>query len=594
MAGRLHSYQATNQWQAALKQDATWLREWTALNQQSPEEVLVPPDAQQITTPLIKQQWSSLLATYPDQDMANFFMQGLTNGFRIGYRYGNGHLKSATKNMASAILHPKVVEEYIANEVSLSRVAGPYRKHMIKGGQISRFGVIPKHNKMDAWRLIVDMSHPEGKSVNDGITKSLCSLQYVTIEDAINQVLKLGQGSLLAKVDIKSAFRLLPVHPADRHLLQMAWDDSIYVDTCLPFGMRSAPKLFNVAADLLQWGMQQQGVSYIMHYLDDFLTFGHPSSAECQNNLDTIMHTCSSLGVPLAAEKIEGPSTTLTFLGITIDTIKMEVRLPDDKLARIRHIVSDWLTKRRAKKREILSLVGLLQHATKVVQCGRTFVSRMYSTAAKIKKMDYKKRLNVEFRSDLSWWHTFLDSWNGLSLLRSSALPKAPDHYIQTDASGSWGCGAYFHGQWFQLQWNTQWKPHHIMVKELLPVVLSAAVWGPQLKRQRVMFQCDNSSVVTSLQKGSSKDSACMQLLRCLWFFKAHYDLDLVCEHIPGSSNNTADHLSRNNIQAFRSMNPDASHCPTPLPCELLRITDAPGPDWTSPVFRALFSKVIK
>ena len=66
------------------------------------------------------------------------------------------------------------------------------------------------------------MPHPEGKSVNDGITKSLCSLHYVTIDDAINQVVKLGQGSLLAKVDIKSAFRLLPVHPADRHLLQMA------------------------------------------------------------------------------------------------------------------------------------------------------------------------------------------------------------------------------------------------------------------------------------------------------------------------------------------------------------------------------------
>ena len=93
----------------------------------------------------------------------------------------------------------------------------------------------------------------------------------------------------------------------------------------------------------------------------------------------------------------------------------------------------------------------------------------------------------------------FLGCWNGLSLLRSTALPKASDYCIQTDASGSWGCGAYFHGQWFQLQWDTQWKHHHIMVKESLPIVLSAAVWGLQLGRQRVMFQCDNSSVVTSL-----------------------------------------------------------------------------------------------
>jgi len=88
----------------------------------------------------------------------------------------------------------------------------------------------------------------------------------------------------------------------------------------------------------------------------------------------------------------------------------MEIRLPDDKLARIHHTVSDWLMKWRVKKREILSLVGLLQHATKVIQCGKTFVGRMYIFyCCKIKKMGYKRRLSIEFRSDLSWWHTFLE-----------------------------------------------------------------------------------------------------------------------------------------------------------------------------------------
>ena len=130
----------------------------------------------------------------------------------------------------------------------------------------------------------------------------------------------------------------------------MAWDDSIYVDMCFPFNLRSATKFFNVAADLLQWGMQQQGVTNIMHYLDDFLTLGHPGSQECQNNLDIIKHTCNSLGVPLAAEKLEGPSTTLTFLGITIDTVKMEISLPGPKLSRICHTVQDWLTNGEPRK----------------------------------------------------------------------------------------------------------------------------------------------------------------------------------------------------------------------------------------------------
>ena len=86
--------------------------------------------------------------------------------------------------------------------------------------------------------------------------------------------------------------------------------------------------------------MQQQGVTNIMHYLDDFLTLSNPGSQECQNNLDIIKHTCNSLGVPLAAEKVEGPSTTLTFLGITIDTVKMEISLPGPKLSRIHQLAN--------------------------------------------------------------------------------------------------------------------------------------------------------------------------------------------------------------------------------------------------------------
>ena len=100
------------------------------------------------------------------------------------------------------------------------------------------------------------------------------------IDNAIQEILRLGKGTLLAKIDIQSAFRLLPVHPKDRHLLGMSWTDGIYIDTCLPFGLRSAPKLFNVMADLLAWILQQQGVTELLHYLD-FLTIGPPMSSRC-------------------------------------------------------------------------------------------------------------------------------------------------------------------------------------------------------------------------------------------------------------------------------------------------------------------------
>jgi len=122
----------------------------------------------------------------------------------------------------------------------------------------------------------------------------------------------------------------------------------------------------------------------------------------------------------------------------------MEIRLPPDKLIRMQALLKTWLPKKKASKREILSLVGILQHATKVVRPGRAFVSQMYSQASKLRKMHFITRLNVAFRSDLLWWYAFLQSWNGLNILHHPALPALPDFLAHTDASGAWGCAAVF------------------------------------------------------------------------------------------------------------------------------------------------------
>ena len=79
---------------------------------------------------------------------------------------------------------------------------------------------------------------------------------------------------MLAKINIKSAFCLLPVHPAYRHLLGITWRDQIYIDHCIPFGLSLATNVFNILADLLAWNAQNAGVSYLNHYLDDYLTMG--------------------------------------------------------------------------------------------------------------------------------------------------------------------------------------------------------------------------------------------------------------------------------------------------------------------------------
>ena len=137
------------------------------------------------------------------------------------------------------------------------------------------------------------------------------------MDTAINHMIKLGPGALLAKMDIKSTFHLLPVHPTDCRLLAMEWNRGIYIDTCLPYGLRSVPKLFNILADLFSWMLDQQGA-----FPTIFLMKGPAGDPTCFNNLNKMMDTAKYLGIPLAMEKLEGPSHCLTFLGIVLDTQK--------------------------------------------------------------------------------------------------------------------------------------------------------------------------------------------------------------------------------------------------------------------------------
>ena len=182
----------------------------------------------------------------------------------------------------------------------------------------SPFGVIPKKSSPGKWQLIVDLSSPTDGSVNDGIAQPLCSLSYPTVHDAAKLAQALARGSLLAKLDLQHAYRIVPVHPEDCWLLGMQWEGLTFVDGALPFGLRSVPKIFTALADALQWIMEREGVTMVIHYLDDFLFLGSPHSLVCAHNLNLALSICARLGVPVAPKKTEGPSPTLFSWGLQL------------------------------------------------------------------------------------------------------------------------------------------------------------------------------------------------------------------------------------------------------------------------------------
>ena len=187
-----------------------------------------------VKTPLNVAAWRSALSSHPDPALARYICQGLEQGFRVGFQRGSP-LKSAARNLVSASLHPEAVNEFIAKELSLGRLLGPFQEDTeLPQLHINRIGVVPKGHNAGKWRIITDLSFPHGQSVNDGIDPSFCSLCYTTVDEVAARVAHLGRGTLLAKIDIESAYRLLPVHPHDRPLQAIKWNNQIYVDAvCL-------------------------------------------------------------------------------------------------------------------------------------------------------------------------------------------------------------------------------------------------------------------------------------------------------------------------------------------------------------------------
>ena len=334
-----------------------------------------PPPAwlQEVSTPMQQSEWERDLEGHPDRNFKRYILNGIARGFRIGFDYQHHQCRAAASNMQSAVSHAGVVKEYLDKEVSLGRLIGPVPPALIPAGtQISPFGVIPKPGQPEKWRLIVDLSSPEGASVNAGIEPELCSLCYLRVDDVVRQIVKLGKGAQIAKMDIESAYRMVPVHPGDRPLLAVQWAGQTFFDTRLPFGLRSAPMIFSAVADALQWSFRVQGVTWVGHYLDDFITVGPPGTMICQSNLDKMLASCARLGVPVAPGKCMGPVSVLVFLGLELDTEQMIVRLPHEKLQRTVSLVREWIGKKGCRKRELESLLGHLQHAATVIHPGRT------------------------------------------------------------------------------------------------------------------------------------------------------------------------------------------------------------------------------
>ena len=494
----------------------------------------------------------------------------IVHGFQFGFSISSLTVSSSDtcNNLHSAYQYPQVVNQKLSSEMDLGRIAGPFPAPPLPHMVFSPLGLQPK-KLPGQFRVIHHLSYPHGHSVNDGIPRECATVKYATVGHAIQHILSSGQGSFMAKTDIKSAFRIIPVAPADYHLLGFYWEDQYYYDRCLPMGCSSSCSIFEAFSTALEWIIKRRlkHVS-VIHILDDFL-FIAPTKSLCLAALSLFQAICRDIGVPLAPEKTVGPSQTLEFAGIFLDTIDMSASLPQDKVTKFMTCLNDLYNTKSATLKQIQSLAGMLNFACGVIAPARAFSRRLYNLSTGLTKPFHHRKVTLQVRSDLQVWRTFLTQHNRKTFFLDHKFLSQQVLQLYTDASTTIGFGGYLGSKWFSGLWPTDCTKINIAILEIYPILLAFKLWGYRLSNKCILLNSDNMAVVHILNTFTSKDKSIMSILRAIVIELMINNILIKAVHILGKNNICSDLLSRDQVPKALQLYPHLDKIPTPIPSDM-------------------------
>ncbi len=525
------------------------------------------------STPIDLEAMLPYLKLYPSED-AHIIEEGFRHGFIL---YFEGPLSTyIVKNHRSAREHIDILLAKVNKDIALGRIVGPFDEPPLPFLRCSAVGLVPKKSdnpdpmSPDNWRFIHDLStFPRDDSVNSWIPEEYSTVKYATLDSVIDQLSGLGKSALMAKSDLKSAFSTLPMAVSCFNLLGFTINGKYYINCTMPMGASCSCASYERYSTFLQWCVQYEtGIDTLSHYLDDYIFFSSKDSPNCQLLLDTFHEICQKFGVPVSPEKIVNPTTKLEFLGLTLCTDTQQVQVPETKLVEVREKIKKALAHERSRitLKELQSLIGSLNFLCKAIAPGRPFVRRLSFLTRGLTQPWQHVRLNKGVKDDLHMWLTFLEKYNGVTFFRDIQWSDTSQLGLYSDAS-MWGFGIYFNGRWAFSEWPCQSRlTTSIQIMEMFPIAVAMTIWGHFFQNKKVIFHCDNMSVVEALNKKSSKCGIIMSILRFITLKSLEYNMLFKATHVMGVSNVYCDQLSRGQVQAFRESCPRAYPEPDVIP----------------------------
>ena len=300
-----------------------------------------------------------------------FLLWAITDGFPIVdsdvESYECENYSSITCEENSKKMNSIIAKELAEGMISISDVK-PHCIHSL--------GAVPKTN--GGIRPITDCNRPLGRSINNHCESLLNEFCFKNVDSVLET---LSENEFMTVVDIKSAYRAVPIRESHRKFQGFCWivdgERKWFVDNRLCFGSRLGPSYFNMLSNFVYEILTVKYGLRIVNYLDDFIAVSSNFS-ECARAQKCMIDTLRFLGFHVSFDKVVGPSKSVVYLGIVIDSERMELRLPEGKLVKLITMLDKYLLCKRISKKELESLGGLLSHCSHVVKGGKIFCRSVY------------------------------------------------------------------------------------------------------------------------------------------------------------------------------------------------------------------------
>ena len=500
-------------------------------------------------------------------------------GFDIGYRgpalrlWCDNH-SSFYGELASEA--DKLIEEHIRNGWAIDATplynASPLMR-IISHPQ----AIIPK-SRPGAYRQLFDGSAGAYTNVND-----YCDLRNLPppkcatprdVRDLISACAKAhpDEPVLLYTADLTNAYKSLPVLPSQWHLLAFPHKGRVYWQTVDPFGLRASSSHLHSATAPVITILQQRGVNALLYVDDSFTAATAHGMLGPTGNRALLREGFQHAGFDIQELKDTPPSTCVTYIGWRFDTVANTQTLPPAKLNALRDSITSAAQSRRMRRSKLEALLGHLHHAANGARHLSSFTSELQHLLSS-SRGNHWVIMTPEARLDLHLWSTFIERFNGTTLI----TPPPATASIFTDACTTWGWGwycpalrLYGQGMWPQsMRAGIDDGSIHINELELIAVIVAIVTCTAESPPGTVFdLHCDNTTAISCIGKGRGKAGALARLTRTFAYIRETTYASLApppprALHVKGRDNTVADGLSRGQAPLETTGYKAVECCPT-------------------------------